>query len=134
MGRTWTTAVAYQRGVQFLEGWPDPLLSDSASASLGGSISRRLQFSASLRASTGRTALRADNNGFNLYHGGANLSYALNRHVSVGAMYSTYHHRFAEGVNLPPGFGPWFDRHRIIAQVSVWAPLFTRARRANASR
>jgi hypothetical protein len=134
MGRTWTASLTYQRGVQFLESWPEPILSDSAGAQIGGSISRRLQFSANLRGSTGRVALGADDNGFNMYHGGATLTYALNRHLNVGALYSTYHHRFDQLVTLPPGFGPWYDRHRVIGQVSVWTPLFSRSRRVNATR
>jgi hypothetical protein len=134
MGRTWTASLGYQRGVQFLEAWPDPLLSDSVTAKVDGSVSRRVQFSASARASTGRNARLADENGFNLYHGAATLTYAFNRHVNVGLLMTTYHHRFGEQVTLPPGFGPWFDRHRVIAQISVWAPLLSRSRRVNATR
>jgi hypothetical protein len=134
MGRTWVAAISYQRGVQFLEGWPEPLFTDSAGAQLQGSVSRRIQFSASVRASTGHLARNRDDSGFNVYHGGATLTYALNRHLNVGVLYSTYHHQFEESVALPPGFGAWFERHRVIAQVSAWAPLFTRSRRVNVTR
>ena len=134
MGRTWAATVGYQRGVQFLEAWPDPVLSDSATAKVEGSVSRRVQFSASLRASTGRNARLADDNGFNLYHGSATLTYAFNRHVNAGLLLTTYRHRFSEQVTLPPGFEPWFERHRVIAQVSFWTPLLSRTRRVNATR
>jgi hypothetical protein len=133
IGRTWTAALNYRRGMQFMDAWPEPVFSDSLTVTFGGLLTRRLQFSANGRAATGEVGV-GNSSGFGAYHGGATLSYALSRYANVGIAYSRYHHRFDESAALAPGFGPSIDRQRVVAQVSLWAPLFHRARRDNAAR
>ena len=43
IGRTWTATLSYDRGLRFTENWLEPLFTDSASAGLSGSMSRRVQ-------------------------------------------------------------------------------------------
>jgi hypothetical protein len=135
IGRTWDATLTYSRGLRFSESWPEPVQSDAIAVSFGGSISRRLQFSSGASTSTGRVGLnRADSGRFDSYQGSASLSYALSRYVNAGLSYSTYHHKLDSTRILTPGFGPWVDRHRVSVQVSVSAPLYQRARRADATR
>ena len=71
---------------------------------------------------------------FDAYQGSATLSYGISRYVGAGLTYTTYHHKFDQARLLAPGFGPWVDRHRVAVQISVSAPLYQRARRADATR
>jgi hypothetical protein len=54
--------------------------------------------------------------------------------MSVGVSYSYYHHQFDETALLPSGFLRSVDRQSVRAVANLWAPLFQRVRRANASR
>jgi hypothetical protein len=62
-------------------------------------------------------------------YGNASLGYALSRKVNLALTYGYYRHRFDRGVVLPSDFSSTFNRHSLRATVSVWAPLFQRARR-----
>jgi hypothetical protein len=133
MGRSWNASAGYARGVYLDERWLDVVTSDSVTASLAGLLTRRIQFQSGASASTGRTG-SSNEGGFNSYYGNASLGYALNRHVNLGLTYAYYSHRFASGVALPSDFVNRFNRHSVRASVSVWAPLFQRTRRSNATR
>ena len=134
MGRTWNAALVYSRGVLFNESWPVPASSDSVTASLVGLLSRRLQFQSSARTTTGRAGLRDTGNGFNGYYGTALLGFALSRHLSLQLRYGYYRHRFDDLTLLVPGFTNAADRHSVRGYISLWAPIFQRARRSDATR
>jgi hypothetical protein len=133
IGRTWNAAIAYSRAVRLDENWPEPVFSDGVTARLGGLISRRVSFQSSARASTGRVGF-GERSGFNSYRGAASLNFALSRYAGLGVAYSYYYHRFQEAVTLLPGLPAGIDRHSVRAYVNVWAPLFHRSRRSDATR
>ena len=116
------------------DGWGDIVTSDSVTTGVGGLLTQRLNFAASLRASTGKVGLASTNNGFDAYYGGASLGYGLSRQVSLSLGWSYYRHRFGDDVALPDDFTGRYGRHSVRASVNVWAPLFQSRRRANASR
>jgi hypothetical protein len=128
MGRTWNAGVSYDRGLRYTETWPEPIFSDSATAGLAGLLNRRtqLQFAATGIRGRGRQGV---GNGIESYAATAGLTVAATRHINTGLTYTYYTHRFGSGVALPPGFTPDLDRRSIRAFVSLWAPLFQRARR-----
>jgi hypothetical protein len=132
MGRTWDASLAYARGVRFDENFTEPLFSDTVTASVGGLLSPRLQFRAGARASTGRVGFQGG--GFSSYRGTASLNYALSRYANLGVAYSYYYHLFGDGIAMPAGLPAGIDRHSVRAYVNVWAPLFQRSRRSNATR
>jgi hypothetical protein len=63
------------------------------------------------------------------YSGVAGITWALTRYLGTGLTYAYYRHDLAGGVALAPGFPNHFDGQTIRASVSVWAPVFQRARR-----
>lgn len=128
IGRTWNAALSYNRGLQFVEVWPDPVFSDSAVAGVGGLINRRasLQFTASAWRGSGLS--RAEGGGIESYAAGAGLTVAVTRYINTGLTYAYYHHQLGNRVSLPPGFAHDLDRQSVRASVSLWAPLFQRAR------
>lgn len=134
MGRTWNAALVYSRGVHFIESWPEPVSSDSLTASFGGLLSRRLQFQSTARTSTGRAGFSRTSGGFSGTYGTALLGFALSRHLSLQLKYGYYRHRFDDTVLLVPGFTDAVNRHSVRGYISLWAPLFQRARRSDATR
>ena len=130
IGRTWMANLTYNRGLQFMETWPEPVYSDSAVAGLGGEISRRVQFQAAARWLRGRSYFETDRDRLESYGGSATLSVAITRHINSGVSYGYYHHRFQNLIAPVPGFPGELERQSARAFVSVWVPLFQRARRA----
>ena len=128
IGRTWNATISYNRGLQFVDAWPEPVFSDSGAARLGGLLNRRLDFELTARALRGSRHTGAYGE-LESYHGLAALRAALTRHVSTALTYSYYRHRFGDALALAPGFPHDFDGQSIRASVNVWAPLFQRARR-----
>ena len=133
MGRTWTLAGSYRRGTYYTETLPDPVFGDSASASLSGLITRRLQFQAAATASLGSVGSGARRK-YDIYRGTLSLSTALTRFMNVGVDYAYFDYSFNEGILLDPGVPSDINRQSIRAHLSLWAPLFNRARRNNATR
>ena len=135
IGRTWSASLGYSRDVHLDAAWGDIVSSDGVVATLSGLINRRVDFQSSARVSGGAIGLStADDNRYESYSGSASLGYALTRHVNLSLSYLYYRHRFDQGVVLPPDFANTFNRHSVRASVSVWAPLFQRGRRSNATR
>ena len=134
LGRTWSLVGGYNRDISFLETFSHPVLADSLNAGVGGLITRRLQFQANTGASKGSVGLSGVDNGFNNYFAGAGLTYGLMRNLGLSVNYSFYRYSYGVGVDLPGGIPAHSDRQSIRAGVNFWAPLFSRARRTNASR
>jgi hypothetical protein len=134
IGRSWNAWVGYSRRVLMNETWPDPVVADSLSAGVGGLISRRMQFMSVARGALGKQGLERDAPGFDTAQASATLSYALTRFMNLGLIYSYYQQRFDERAVLSAGVPASAERHSVRATVSLWAPLFQRTRRTDASR
>jgi hypothetical protein len=134
LGRTWSTWITYGRQVQFHEALSEPTMGDSMLVGIGGLISRRVQVTAALRGAIGSVGVENDAPGFDSYYATATASYALTRFMNVGVSYAYYSHRFDDAVQLSGGIPNSLDRQSVRASVSLWAPIFQRTRRANASR
>jgi hypothetical protein len=128
IGRTWTGSISYRRGFQLVETWPEPVFSDSATAVVSGDITSRVQARLAARALRG-SHWGGDYGDVATYSGVAGITWALTRYLGTGLTYAYYRHDLAGGVALAPGFPNHFDGQTIRASVSVWAPVFQRARR-----
>lgn len=128
IARTWNAAISYNRGLQFVDTWPEPIFSDAVIAGVSGLLNSRTQLSVSARGLEGRGYDENVGKG-RTYSGVAGLSVAITRHISTGITYAYYRHKFTSGTVLAPGFPNEFDGQTIRASVSVWAPLFQSARR-----
>jgi hypothetical protein len=136
IGRTWQASLQYSRGLGFNAFFEEPVLSDTLTAAFGGQISRRLQFSSSASASKGNVGFGRDENTNNLlrYAANAGLTCGLTRMVGVSLTYLYSQYDVGAGVVFPLGIDRVGDRHAVRASLSLWAPLFARARRPNATR
>ncbi len=121
-GRTWTTAVVYRRGVQFIERFSEPFLSDAVTVGVSGYFSRRVDLAASVGYSIGDVGL-ADARGFDTYTGSVRLSVALTRHVAIDVEHLVHYYEFEDGVPLADGVARAFDRQSVRAGLRWWIPL-----------
>jgi hypothetical protein len=129
IGRTWSATLSYNRGLEFTDTWPEPLFSDTAAAGLSGLITRRSQFQFTARASRRIGQNRGDRPDIAGYSGAIALTFAVNRHINTGLTYTYYKHQFASALPIVPGLPRDLERQSIRGFVSVWLPVFHRARR-----
>jgi hypothetical protein len=129
IGRTWSAAVVYSRGIGFVDTFDRPILYDSVTTGLAGLLMRRLQFSASLRASDGSIGETGRDNDYRTYMGSANLTMSLNRSIGLGTTYYYLRYRFGSGAALPIGVVRDGERQGVQVFATAWFPIFYRARK-----
>jgi len=134
MGRTWDASMAYGRNMRFSEALREPVFSDSASASVGGMINRRLQFRSTASASFGSVGFGGRRDDFVSYRGTASLTTGLTRYAGLGVTYSYYRSSLDDRVTAPSDLPRDIARQSVRAYVTLWAPLVYRAGRQNGTR
>jgi len=122
MGRTWTASIAYQRSVAFHEGFVDPFLAQSVSATLKGLLSRRLQFNAATSYSRGVVGANSNNN-FDSTGANAGLQYALSRFFAAYVNYVYYQYSFPAGIAVDPRFPPSLSRNGVRFGITTSIPV-----------
>jgi hypothetical protein len=133
MGRSWLLAGRYERGTYYMDTLAEPAFGDSATLSLGGLLTRRIQFQANASATVGQAGFALNRN-YDMYRGSMTISTALTRFMNVGVDYAYYRYSFDDQIVLDPGLPHDVKRQSIRAHVTLWAPLLNKMRRANASR
>jgi hypothetical protein len=124
IGRSWTARVAYSRDVGFVEGFIDPMLSDSVTAGISGLLTRDLNLLASVTYSHATPANASESNRrHEALAGSARLQRALARNLALYGQYIYYQTNVASGVALPDGPLTEFDRHVVRGGLTVWMPL-----------
>jgi hypothetical protein len=129
MGRTWLAQLDLSRSLKFLEGFPDPVLSNGVNASLAGQVSKRLNTRFNAGYSTGDVNSASPvlgTNGFNTYTALANVSFRMTRHLSIYSDYFYYYYDMGSGIALPPGVPAGLERNSIHVGLTLWAPLVRR--------
>lgn len=125
LGRSWAAVASYNRGVQFIESWPEPVFSDAAAVGIGGQLHQRVSFQALARAThgTGRSGV-ADNSLYAL-RGTANLGIGISRYVGGSVGYFYDRHDVGAGLLVPATFPRYRDRQGIRLSLTGWVPLYT---------
>jgi|RhiMetdeSRZDD1v2_1073273.scaffolds.fasta_scaffold346609_2 hypothetical protein len=133
IGRTWSASVGYNRGTFYMVGFPQPMITDSANAGIGGQIVPRLHFSLGAGASRGQQLFSTAGEDAKIvtYSASSRLTYALFTHLGLYTQASYY--RFS----IPPGFTnfgfiPLLQRRSVSAGLTTWLPLI-KPRRGTAS-
>jgi hypothetical protein len=104
IGRTWNARASFNRGVNMLEGFADPVVANTFNALVGGSLRRRVSMSSWTSFSSGVVGLTAeDGNGYSNWSAGAGLGFLIGRRGSIEAQYFYAGDDFEENVQLPPG-------------------------------
>jgi hypothetical protein len=122
MGRTWTAALSYQRSVSVNEGFLEPMLAQSVSATLQGLISRRLRFDA-LTAYTSGAVSGGVSNDFDSLTAHSDLEYGFTRYLAGYVDYLYYRYHIPPGLAVDPRFPPNMSRNGVRVGVRTSLPL-----------
>jgi len=134
MGRSWALALAYNRGINYVQTLSEPYLSNAVTARLGGLLGRRVELRFEAGSASGNVGFgETGDDGFVTHTAGSTVTVGLTRHLALIGQYAFYHHAFESGVALPEGLAPEADRHTVQASLSIWLPLYQRGT-FNASR
>jgi hypothetical protein len=123
MGRTWSAQAQYRREVRYIEGFLHPVFSDSASSSVSGLLSRRVDVAVNASYVTGTVGLSRGSPRFDTYSASARVRRALTRKLAAYIEYLFYHYEFDEAAARPAGLPRKFDRNGVRVGLSLWLPL-----------
>lgn len=126
IGRTWTLQGDYNRGLQFVELFPDPFFADSVTTSIDGMLSRRVEFRATAGYADGN--LQVSSSGTpgtsrTTTSATARVAYTFARAFEVAADYAYYYYDIGSAVELPVGMVPTLDRQTFRVNLRYWIPL-----------
>ena len=122
--RSWTFLANYDRGVQFVELFPDPFFVTSATASVSGLLSRRLEFSARAVYANGQMQLNSTaGNDYRSSGVMTDFTYAFSAIWALSANYSYFNYDFGSRVALPPGLQQSQKRQSVRLGLRVWVPV-----------
>lgn len=133
IGQTWNAALAYSRGLGFVEYFAEPFFSDSISVGIEGLVSRRVRFTSRASGALGEVGMSGATP-YRSYQGNAGVTTALSRAVAITVDYTYYHYAFNGAVPALTAFPGDMDRQSVRAVLTIAAPLVQRARRSDASR
>ena len=124
MGRTWTTEVGYTRGLRLVDGFAEPVLTDSLFASVGGLLSRRIDVGAFTRYGHGSRVSSPESASFDTLQTTAQIRFALNRQVSMFSQvyYNLYESRGRQRV-LPVFLPDYLSRVGVRVGLSLSTSL-----------
>lgn len=123
ISRSWSAGLSYDRGVQYVAGFPSPFFSDSFTARLDGFISSRSRVNLSAVYSSGQAGISTSNQGYSTYSGVAGYQLAVGRFIALFAEYHYYHYIFDPTVVLPVGVNRGLDRQSVHLGLNLWVPL-----------
>ncbi len=135
--RTWVAALTFGRDFSFVNQFREPVLSDSMSAGASGTITRRVQASASIGAAAGLVGIRRGlgvKKDYRSVNTSISLSAAITRYIAVTTHYGHYSQAFATTAPELQNYSREGGRHTFDVNLALWAPLYQRSQRPHASR
>jgi hypothetical protein len=129
IGRSWNVRLEYRRGLQFVQSFPDPLFSDSVTATARGYLGERSQLHFMATYSNGDVGVALTGRTYDTYAGVASYQYALGRMFAIFAEYDYYHYQFDPSVPLPPGVNRGLNRGAGRVGLNLWLPLLRAGKR-----
>ena len=123
LGRTWTAAAAYRRGVSVLEGYEELFFADSATIELDGWIGPRVELRTVAAYSEGEIGFDAAENRFDTYTGTITLRLALVQAAAIYGELQYSHFDFGAEVQLLSGLPRALDQTSIVVGLTLWVPL-----------
>ncbi len=125
-GRTWTATGYYNRNVQFVPTFVQPLLSDGLSAGVGGQLSRKSAVQVAVSWSRGTVGVPDVDNGYETTSFSGQYRYALLQRLAAYAEYFYFDSTFDGGVELLGVLARIQRRHGVRIGVSMGLDLFDR--------
>jgi hypothetical protein len=134
IGRSWDLGLHFDRAVNFYQMLGQPTFYDTLNAEISGGIGRRVQISGGAGLIKGTIGVVSGAPGYKAGNAGAGVRFGLSRNIGLSVNYAYYNYRYDSDAALPPGLLASMERQVVRVSLDVWAPLFERARRANATR
>jgi hypothetical protein len=125
-GRSWSAWGGYLRGVDFLAGFPQPVLTDTVTTGVSGLITSTLKLSGASGITKGTLGIDTDTS-FSTDYASVRVEYAATRMIGIYSDYTYYHYRIPSGQTLLD-IVPRFSRQTITAGLTVWLPIINQAR------
>jgi hypothetical protein len=123
--QTWMVTAKIERGLEYATDLPTPVVSNGATASLTGLLTRRVDVTVSGGYATGESILNRDALFFDTYTGDLRVRYAVSRTVAFFAEYVYYYYVFQNGTLLL-GIPPGLERNGVRAGLTLWMPALRR--------
>lgn len=124
--RAWKAGVIYRRGVDSVVGLSAPISADSFTASIEGSLTRRMAVVASAGYSVGESALFRERSTFDTYTGDLRLSYALTRTFAAYGEYLYYFYDSRGSTPIAPGISSGLERKGVRTGLTLRVPALRR--------
>ena len=125
MRRTWTAALVYHRGVEFVQGFGAPVVGDFLNATAWGTLTRRLEARASVGYAMGHIERESDE-GYQTYTASTSLQFALSRWAALSSEFTHYRHQFDLTAVSLPGVPLELDRFSARVGLTFSFPLIGR--------
>jgi hypothetical protein len=123
--RSWQTRASYRRGLEYIAGLNQPVFSDSITASVEGSIARRLDATVTAAYASGDSASKLDRQIVDTYSGSTRLRFAVTRSFAAFAEYVYYDYAI-RGAVLAPGIPRQLTRNSVRAGLTLSVRPFGR--------
>ena len=120
---SWNANLAYDRGVQFVEGIAGPLYADTVQMRVGGLLARAIEMAVSGSYSSGQIGVAAQDPGYDTYGGFATIRFAFSRTLSLEAQYRYSRYVFDERAPLLPGLPRAMEQQGFRIGVTGWLPF-----------
>ena len=120
--KTWQLGAMYRRGVDYIPGLTEPVLTDGLTANLGGSFTRRLEASVAVGYASGVPVLKVTGPRFDSYTSDVKLRLAVGQSLSLYGEYLYYLYDFRRYAFLVPGMPPALERNGLRVGLTVFMP------------
>jgi hypothetical protein len=127
LSRSWSVGVGYTRTTEFMAGFRQPVLLDSANTSVSGQLIRRLRWSLGAGVSRGTVGFD-DSSAFTSYGGSTRLEMAVSRRLGLFGSYGYYGYRVPANSNTLLTQFPKSARQSVSVGLSIWMPIINTAR------
>lgn len=124
--RTWHASLGASRATEFLPGFAEPLLSESAAASVSGLLRSRLEWMSSISAGRGQFGFDGDRR-LLTSHATTRLNWAMTRHFGIYGQYGFYYYELPQGTAAVKLL-PQLSRQSFTFGVTAWVPIINKVR------
>jgi hypothetical protein len=113
----------YSRGLQYTQGFTDPLFSNRVTGTVSGFVADRVNLSFAAGYDNGSVGVAGGGNRYDTVTVGVTGQYALTRWAAVSANYGYYHYLFDQAVQLPAALARGQDRNSVSVGMNLWLPI-----------
>ena len=120
LGRTWDAQASYRRLVHFIEGFTDPLFTESVSAGVGGQVGRYFRADAAMAHAFGGVGRgKTTGKSYGSKSISAQFARPLTNQLSVFSEYLYLRQHLGEDIVLPAGLAHSLNRHSVRVGLSL---------------